>query len=72
MDTWTARQMPQYVTTGHLRLHSSAGVPAQSSTEKVRVSWDLAESYTQCCLCSLSSHYLTVCLLPIGNVDSTI
>ena len=40
---------------GHLRSHSSTCVPAQFSTEKVRVSWDLAESYTQCCLCSLSS-----------------
>ena len=36
----------------HLRSHSSTCVRAQFSTEKVRVSWDLAESYTQCCLCS--------------------
>ena len=37
------------------RLHSSARVPVQSISERVRVSWNSAEASRQCCSCSLSS-----------------
>ena len=37
------------------RLQSSARVPVQSNSERVRISWSSAEASRQCCLCSLSS-----------------
>ena len=37
------------------RLQSLARVPVQSSSEGVRISWNLADVSRQCCLCNLSS-----------------
>ena len=36
-------------------LQSAASVPVQSSSDRVRISWNAAETSSQCCLCNLSS-----------------